>query len=334
MTQTVLEAETGSRLDWRLLRTPVTLFAAAGVTSILMGIWVIGRWLVAGEFHLGFASSEETGASSARMLTIWLYQGVLAVTAVGFAAWGIWQCIRQRRLTFDGSLCLAYLWMFWMAPLLNCWRPILLYNANLVHMPSWGPYIPGWRSVGAQRQIEPLFVSSVGWLSMVIWPITTGLVMGWFILRRWPQLSGIRLTAAAFVCSVLIDWPLEASYIAAGTAHYVGTEPSALTVFSGHWYQFPTLQFIPTTLVFAWIPYLVRHHYKTNGPDSTILRGISLYPARARTTAQTLALIGLMALGIVGVSICEWLVAWYNADGPLPSDLPSYFITVTDTAQP
>ncbi|MCX5205771.1 spirocyclase AveC family protein [Streptomyces sp. NBC_00237] len=321
-----------SAMTWMAARglwppRPVTLWAAVGVLSLVLGTWSVGHWLLDGGFTVHVPQPGERGISDARYIAMWVFQGLIMLTAIGLIGYVVRQCLAQRRFTFDASLLLAYAACFWMEPLTNLIRPSLVLNVGLLRAPTWGPYIPGWYSHDSEQQTHAVVISGPwGYAMTTVWPLLAALVMGRIVLRRWPNLRGGRFVLAALGCSVLIDWTLEWIYILTGTVTFPGAEPTWLTLFSGHWYQFTTLRWTASPF-WSLIPFLIRHFYLTVGPDSTVLRGSAQLPPRTVAVTRTLALIGVVAA--VYLMFAANHVLYTRFDGSLPTDLPSYFVPVS-----
>lgn len=305
---------------------PVTMWAAVGVLSLVGGTWSVGRWLLDSRFKVYVPWPGEGGISDARYITLWVFQGLIMLAAIGLVGYVVRQCLAERKFTFDASLVVAYAASFWLEPLTNVSRPSLVLNVGLIRVSTWGPYIPGWYSQDAEQQTHAVVTSGPwGYAMTTVWPLLAAAVMGRTVLRRWPNLRGGRFVLAALGCSVLIDWTLEWIYILTGTVTFPGTEPVWLTPFAGHWYQFATLRWIASPF-WSLIPFLIRHYYLTAGPDSTILRGSAQLQPRAVAVTRTLALIGVVAA--VYLVFAANHVLYTQFCGPLPAGLPSFFVPV------
>lgn len=211
---------------------PVTMWAAVGVLSLVGGTWSVGRWLLDSRFKVYVPWPGEGGISDARYITLWVFQGLIMLAAIGLVGYVVRQCLAERKFTFDASLVVAYAASFWLEPLTNVSRPSLVLNVGLIRVSTWGPYIPGWYSQDAEQQTHAVVTSGPwGYAMTTVWPLLAAAVMGRTVLRRWPNLRGGRFVLAALGCSVLIDWTLEWIYILTGTVTFPGTEPVWLTPF-------------------------------------------------------------------------------------------------------
>ncbi|WP_172384682.1 spirocyclase AveC family protein [Streptomyces sp. MNP-20] len=279
-----------------LRRSPVVAWAAVGAAFLAAGAVVMGRWTAAGGFRISFG--DRASLSTGREIVVWSVQTVIALTFAAILGYVIGQCRREKHITFDAALLAAYTTTIWTDPLLGYHSPrAVLYDAALVHTPSWGPYLPGWQ--GGSHQITPFAGSWLGYVLGAGWLIATALLMR-PVLRRRPALSGWRLGVAVAAASTAAGLVLEMGCVQGGIYAYPGTFP-LLTVFPGQWYQLSLPQVALTAFCWGGIPFLLRHRHLKHGADTPLLRGLTLLPTGARSTAQALAVIGA-----VGTTILVW----------------------------
>ncbi|GGV51863.1 spirocyclase AveC family protein [Streptomyces spectabilis] len=287
-------------------RRPVLYFAAAGILSPLMGAYVMVRWLTTDGFHP--RTGDTSALSTADQIKVWAGQGGVLLIAVALIVCAVLHCRRHRTYTFEAALCTGYASVFWMGPLLQFRHHGTLYNPATIHVPTWGPHIPGWSSPDAASQIEPLFGAGVGFLTSGIWPVVTAFAVWLVLLRRRPHLSGIRFILAAVAVGAVVDVVLEWLWILSGVWSYPAGFP-ALTLAAGAWYQMPVYYAVIMGLLWATVPYLVWRHYSQHGPGSTITRGVHRLPSRLHTTARTLAGIGFINVCALSIAASYWLVS-------------------------
>lgn len=302
-----------SRIAWAW--TPVAGWAAAGVLLLSIGASVMVRWLAAGGVGLSVGDVSSLGA--VRRVVLWGVQGIVVVCVAGIAVWAVRQYRREHRLTFDIALCLGFLSSFWLDPIVKFRHPGLLYDRALVHVPTWGPFIPWWSSPNADRQIESVLATGIGYLVPFGWFLVTAGVIRLIVLRRPQLLSRVRFPFVVLGVSVLLDIPFEMASILSGVYGYGAVFP-ALTLFSGQWYELPLyITFIMGLFWFA-IPCLVRFRYAARGPESTILRGLGRFPAGLRPAVQTLAAIGLINTCTLAMYLTFWLISLIGTQTPAP----------------
>ncbi|MEW2581516.1 spirocyclase AveC family protein [Streptomyces syringium] len=285
---------------------PAVLWAALGTIYLLFAAWAMGQWIVFGRLDL--RAGGDYALSNDRKAVLWAAQGAIAVAIAGVITWNVRQCRRERRLTFDAALTIAYLTALWIGPVMNLGQHGVLYNRYLIHTPSWGPYIPGWRSPAGHQQIETVLCSGLGFIAGIVWIHVIATAIRLLVLRHRPQLTGLRFVLAATATAILISLPLDAAWLLTGAFAFADSLP-ALTLFADQWYQLPLYKMALTAILLGLVPYLVWYSQQTRGPESAILRGIGNVPRRARTTVQILAAIGLVHSCLLVFGPVNWLVS-------------------------
>ena len=209
---------------------------------------------------------------------------VLGVAALGGFLWRFvvrpWR--RDRRLGADGLLMLAYFTCFWQDLGSNYLHYWVMYNPAWVNLGSWYQFIPGWVPPLANRQPAPLL------FFLPMYPVIGFgfTLIGCAALRRaearWGRLSPRQRFGVAIAVLWTLDLVLEVAWLRVGVYSYTGVIPS-LTLFSGHYYQFPIY-----IVVFWGTPWaaLTCLRYARNDRGETIVeRGsdrLRLSPARRR----------------------------------------------------
>ncbi|MCX5205770.1 spirocyclase AveC family protein [Streptomyces sp. NBC_00237] len=311
-----------------LILTPVARWAMIGALCLAMATWSVGGWLLHGGLDVHLPQVGQHGLTQGRFLALMAFQAAVLLLFLGLIGYVAWQCRRQRRFTFDASLLLAYMSMFWVEPLLGVPHPSLTYSTGLPLTPSWGPDFPGWPDADTQYRVGLITSGPISHGAMVICPLATAWLMN-RIVRHRPDISATRFALLALGSCYLIDWPLEYLYIVVGGASYATTNVlPALALFPGHWYQFPALRLWHSPFLWSYLAFLIRHHYLTRGPDSTILRGSSLLTPKTRTAFRTLALVAVLDLAYL-IAIGHNVLLTLGDPG-LPSDLPPHFYVPGD----
>ncbi|WP_330334532.1 spirocyclase AveC family protein [Streptomyces sp. NBC_00536] len=303
--------------------TPVTGWATIGALCLAVATWSVGGWLLNGGVDIHLPQVGQHGLTQGRFLVLVAFQAAVLLLLLGLIGHVVRQCRRQRRFTFDASLLLAYMSMFWVEPLLGVPHPSLVYSSGLPLTPSWGPSIPGWPNAGTQYWVGLITSGPISHGAMVSCPLLTAWLMNRTV-GHGRHISAARFALLALVWCYVIDWSLEYLYIVVGGSSYANTNLlPALALFSGHWYQFPTLRLWNSPFLWSYIAFLIRHHHLTRGPDSTILRGSGQLTPKVRTAARTLALIGVMDLAYL-IAIGQNVLLTLGGPG-LPADLPPHF---------
>ncbi len=140
--------------------TPVKFWAVLGLFFVVLQAYIYIRWFSGPDFH-----TPTTGADPVpTIVKVWAWFVQIA-TIIGIIA-AIWYCARQvlreRRLTFDAILLIAWFGVMWQDPVLNFIRPTFFYNSYPINFGSWVEGIPGWISPDGGNLPSPLFMSGIG----------------------------------------------------------------------------------------------------------------------------------------------------------------------------
>ncbi|MFC9932195.1 spirocyclase AveC family protein [Streptomyces sp. NPDC127190] len=277
--------------------TPVVLWATVGALFLGLEAYVAVRYLASGQLWL---STGDLGTLSRTHQTLlWTAQFLVIVMVVPLVVWIARRCIAERRLTIDALLLLGFVSQAGLDPYFS---PMGMLNSASLHIPSWGEHLPAWPEVfgfpDPSVKVEPLLVTGVGYLTGLVFALTAAAVMHFWVLRRWPNLSGIRLAATGLGICAGIGLPIEIIWIRTGAYAYREGVP-LLTLFSTEWYQVPV--YLPLTSGIFWYgtAWLIRHYYIHRGPNNTVFRGTTLLPPRARTPIRALAVIGILDVSVM-----------------------------------
>ncbi|MFD3612128.1 spirocyclase AveC family protein [Streptomyces atroolivaceus] len=281
----------------RLRPTPVILWATVGALFLGLETHVAARYLASGQLRL---STGDLGTMSTnRQSLLWTAQILVIAMIVPLIVWIARRCIIEHDMTVDAMLLLGFVSQAGLDPYFS---PMGMLNSGSLHIPSWGEYLPAWSELfglpNPSTKVEPLLVTGAGYLTGLVFALTAAAVMRIWILRRWPDLSGIRLVAAGLGTCAAIGLPIEIIWIQTGAYAYREGVP-VLTLFSAEWYQVPV--YLPLTSGIFWYgtAWLIRHLYLHHGPDSTVFRGTKLLPPRARTPVRALAVIGILDVSVM-----------------------------------
>ncbi|WP_242905725.1 spirocyclase AveC family protein [Actinomadura terrae] len=302
----------------RLSTTPAFWCALVGVAALLVQAWVLVRWAAAGVRSPRYSGDS---ISSARTATIWTIQAGLVVIAIGTVVYLTRDCRRRRSLTLDAGLFLGLVLSSWQSPLFNYRETALVVNQHLVHVNSWGPYIPGWDPPHREFQIEaPIAVTWISFGLLILW-VWLQAWMGNRIAARFPNLTWRRLVIAVFVAGLVTDFVIESAWLNTGVySHAHAWRP--VTLFAGHWYNVPLpAVFVASAFTTPFV--LMRYLERTRGVTPWIYRGAELASSsRAGNLTRVLAAIG--AANVAVFAYLLWFILWAGVGGPMPADTPSY----------
>ena len=285
-------------------RPAVVWWASAGAAVIVFQLYLYGRWLASGPTATPRPDMPGHIAVSAVILQV---LGVAALIVFGWL-FVVRPLRRDRRLGADGLLILAYLTCFWQDLGSNYLHYWVVYNPAWVNLGSWYEFIPGWVPPLGNTQPAPLL------FFLPMYPVIGFgfTLIGCAVLRRaearWGRLSPVRRFAVAVVVLYALDFVLEVAWLRIGVYSYTGVIPS-LTLFHGHYYQFPIY-----IVVFWGTPWaaLTCLRYARNDRGETIVErgadGLRLSP-RGRSGVRFLAL----------AAACNLAWLFFNVTGALTS---------------
>jgi hypothetical protein len=270
---------------------PVQAWAVVGGACLVFEAYILGSWLLSGR-----VKPTPTRPSPVPTWMEWTIHGY-EVLGIGIGGAFIYSYLvkpwrREGHITLDGLLTLVFLSMYWQDLLLNYFKPWVIYNSAAINIGSWFGNVPGWNWPNGNRMVEPFL-----WVFPVYAYIMLGLpILGCYVMRRardhWTRLGRLSLAGLCFVVFVAIDLILEPGMMRLGLFQYGGGIRS-LTIFYGHYYQFPLYEafWFPFVLtIWASIRFNLNdngHTLAESGIDQIRIGG------KQRTTLRFLALAGL-----------------------------------------
>ena len=285
-------------------RPPIVWWAGAGAVVVVFQLYLYGRWLASGP------SATPRPDMPAHISVAAVVLQVLGLAALAVFLWLFlirpWR--RDRRIGGDGLLLLAYVTCFWQDLGSNYLHYWVVYNPAWVNLGSWYDFIPGWQAPNGNLQPAPLL------FFLPMYPVIGFgfTLIGCAVLRRVEarrgRLSPLQRFGVAVVVLYALDFVLEVAWLRVGVYSYTGVIPS-LTLFGGHYYQFPIY-----IVVFWGTPWaaLTCLRYARNDHGETIVeRGahrLNLSP-RGRSTVRFLAL----------AAFCNLCWLFFNVSGALTS---------------
>lgn len=258
---------------------PITYWAAIGAAFVLLNLWIYGRWFAAGDL------SQTPHGPDEIPLKAWIGSIVFQVASICLAIAAVIvvtrQCLRERRLTFDAALLIAWVLSSWQDPFINYLRPQFFYNSVFFDVGSWAPYIPGWSSpLGGNLAEDVIGTAGVGYLWFVL-VIMLGCAGLRAVKRRWPQVSQVGLFLIALVIVGLVDFLTEWICVRFLELWAYPGGIHALSLSGGTWHQFPIYETLFWGGVWAAIT-MLRYNLDDHGM-SAVERGASELRARKGT---------------------------------------------------
>lgn len=271
----------------------VKIWATVGVFWFAVTAYAWGNWIASGHVKpspIGPTDVPTWHLIAARSWEVIMVVGGLA--AVYFFLVRPWR--RERRLTFDGMFLLGWLatWAI-QDPLVSYTRQWFNYSSVFLDFGCPQCHIPGWQAPNGARMAEP-FLFDFGAYSLFL---VGGCILCNLVMRRakqrWPQLGTFGLVMVAFGTMVAADVVMELVWLRFGLYTYAGSI-SWLTLFHGHYYQYPIYEGIFWGA--NWAAMSCLRYFRNDKGQSVAERGVdelSVSPKR-RTGLRLLALCGIM----------------------------------------
>lgn len=292
------------------------------------GIWMLQLFVWTSWIRSGDAVSTPTGATPVPTymeVSVLVFQwGGLVATAVFLWFFLVRPWRREGRISLDGLFCLVFLTICWQDTLINWIQHQVMFNSTFFNRGSWNPQFPGWLAPNGNYNPVPLL-----FYPFYIWGIFGGVLVGGVILRkvkeRWPTISRTGLVAASFGFFLVFEALVEPPLMLLGLWAYPGTI-DWLTMFSGHYYQFPLTELILTATL--WTTWTCLRYFRDDQGHTIVERGINEVQRTGwrRTGLRYLALVGACnAVIVVLYQLPSALIGLYISDWPKDIVERSYF---------
>jgi hypothetical protein len=220
--------------------TPVKWWAAVGVGALALQVGIWASWISSERFTTTtFGRSEVPG---------WIHDfaiGWQIATVIGLVfivhRWVVRPIRREGRFSIEGMLVVILGLLYWQDPIANYTQNWFGYNTTLVNFGSWTMDIPGWVAPAANRLPEPFL-----WVaSSYVFVLAPGAIFGAWLMRRakarWPSLGKLGLIMVAFGAMFTLDLVFELIWVRFALYSY-GGPIKWMTLFHGHYYQFPVYE--------------------------------------------------------------------------------------------
>jgi hypothetical protein len=296
----------------------VKVWALVGLFFVLLQGYVYIRWLSGPDFHIPSTGSDPVPAIV--KVWAWFVQIATVLVIAGAIWWAVRQVRRERRLTFDAILLIAWFSVMWQDPILNYIRPTFFYNSYLIGFGSWVESIPGWISPNGGNLPSPLFMSGVGYLCCLFFSIGITSAMR-AAKRRIPSIGIPGLLAVAFVTAFFMDLAYEVFMVRTSLYAYSGAI-RGLSPWGGERYQFPLYESV--FWGFVWASSGVLRYFRDDKGRSVVERdaeSLGVSP-RTQTLYRTFALIGFLNAMYVIFNICINFAALHIDQ--TPTGYPTY----------
>ena len=294
--------------------------AAVGVLFLALQAWVYGSWIVSGD-------AEEIRAPGEVSTWVRWNTPILQLVLVALSAVTIWStvraCRRERRLTFDARLLIAWASVMWSDLLENQLEVTRLTSSYGFNLGTWADHIPFLDNPAAGRVPQALGFSIPLYFS---YGLLAALGVAWLIGRiraRRPGWGALRVLAAAYPAILVVDILAETVWIRTRVMSYPGAVRE-LSLFPGTVDQVPVyvaaLVALSLLVLGALKAYCVDDvHAIESGADH-----LASTPA-GRSTVRILALVGALNLTcLLAYAIPTQLFAVRH--DPYPQDVPAHLL--------
>jgi hypothetical protein len=331
MARILIETEgQGSRRGYHDIATtrrtmkPVAVWASLGAFFLALQTYVMVAWVASGNAKR--TPAGETPIPGWMNISLRTQEVAGSLVALGIIYWCVIRPWRQQRtLSLDGMFVLSFLFgTYWQDPLFQYTQWNATYNTGFFNLGSWAANIPGWIAPHGNQFAEPLLFAMPAYL----YGIFGGMVLINILMRqartRWPGLSNVRLALFSLAGVFVIDFVLELFWMRLGAYNYAGAVKS-LTLFHGHYYQFPVYEVV--LWGGAWAGFAFVRFFRDDKGHTVAERGVEELRVtnKQKTTVRFLAIVGIMNVIFLGYSLSwNWLSLHSDA---WPADIQnrSYF---------
>lgn len=304
---------------------PVKWWAAAGALWTAFMAWVLIRWVTGPFFEqVPAGPSEQPGWMEAFLTVFQLISIPLALFCLYWFAVRPW--VRERRLTTDGVLVIAFATLWWQDPISAYGGHWFTYNANLVNFGSWTASVPGWGSFAAPGEmvVEPILLIP----GLYVWVFVITMLMGCWVMRkakaRWPQIGKLGLIGICFATMCAFDIVFEGLiFMPLGAWEYPGGH---LSIFPSTYHKYPLHEMLTVSATFAAVASI---RYFVNDRGETVAeRGIDRvrHGTGAKNAIRAFAVIAAVHVALfVTYNVPNFWIGLHSNEWPADLQKRSYF---------
>lgn len=261
--------------------------------------------------------------------------GVRAVEIIMPIFWSVmiwYQIIKPIREngqpTTLGLLSVAFFCAIFWDPSMNWIQQGCVYNPYAFNLGFLSGEIPGWMSPRPNLLPEPLLAWAGGYPGFLAIMTVGGLAAMRFIKNKFPTITNIKLSIIGIFAAMIVDMVLESLLIRfSGIYAYPGSI-RALSLWGGHWYQFPIYEAL---LFGGWVGCTsVLLYFKDDKGRTWVERGVEkINLCKNSNVRQTivrfLAILGFCQVIEIIIYVLPMPLITANAD-PFPDDTPAFFM--------
>lgn len=285
--------------------SPVKWWATLGLACLALQIWIWATWMASDRFQTTTFGRDDVPAWMAGFAVIWQVGTVIGLVAIIYW-WVVRPILREGRFTTQGMIVVVWGLLYWQDPIANYSQNWFGYNTTLVNFGSWTTDIPGWVAPLGNQLPEPFLWVASSYM-FVLAPAT---IFGAWMMRRakarFPGIGKFGLIMVAFGAMFTLDLLAELVWVRFGLYVYGGPIES-VTVFSGHYYQFPIYEAFLFGGCMAAFSSLV--YFRNDKGETVAERGASDLRVKrgARTALRFFALLGICNMLLMGYNVAtQW----------------------------
>jgi hypothetical protein len=304
----------GARSTSRADAALVYVLAGCGVFLVGWGLWTWIAWAASGPKPI--TAGRDPGSASwwaARILE-WTMIAIAIPTSIVVVR----GCLRERRITFDAWLCIAFFLCLWQDPVVDWFEPVLLFSTNFVNLSTWCNHMPVSFNPVCERIPEPLLFEVPFYLFNFV-----AMLMGFnaamrAIKRKWPGVTSLQMALVSYVAAQT----LNVTAFALPVHYYLWSFPTLpWSIFSGN-VRYPLVDSIAFSSFFAAMAWM--RFYRQETGTTFIEKRLEALPRNRRKLMGVLALNGYVQLWFLLVSGYD-IVAAALSERPLP-ELPAHLM--------
>lgn len=288
---------------------PVKWWAALGAMILAFIAYVLIKW-VTGPFFKRVPTGPMDPPTYMKVAMV-VFQAVSIPVGIGLIGWFVLRpIIRQRRLTLDGMLVLAFSTLWFQDPLSAYGGHWFTYNSWPINYGSWVHGVPGWLSNGkpGAMLVEPILIMP----GLYVYVFVITMFLGAAVMRRakvrWPRIGTVGLIGVCFVAMVAFDIILEGViFMPLGIWEYPGGRGFA--IFNATYHAFPLNEVVTVSATFTAVACL--RYFRNDRGQTLVERGTE----RLRTSERTQQVVRALAV-LAGVHMALFLT--YN--------VPNYWV--------
>lgn len=225
--------------------------------------------------------------------------------------------------------------IFW-DPSMNWIQQGCVYNPFAFNLGFLSNNIPGWMSPRGELLPEPLIAWSGGYPAILIGGCLFGLAVMRGVKAAFPGIQNLLLAIAGVLGVMFYDAVAEILLIRGSAIYAYPGSIRSLSLFGGHWYQFPIYE----ALLFGgwWGLCAVLLYFKDDKGLTWVERGVEKIELCRRSNfrkamVRTIAIIGFCQTIELIIYVLPMPLFTANAD-PFPDDTPAFFTVGTGMCGP